>query len=45
MTNYARHKHHLRWFAAHYPTKVSCEISAPSLKDVLNKGRKGAKNA
>ena len=43
MTNYARHKHYLHWFAAHYHIKGSCEISALSLKDCLNKGRKGEK--
>ena len=43
MTNYARHKHHLHWIAAHYLTKGSCEISALSLTDLLNKGRKTAK--
>ena len=45
MTNYARHKHHLHLFAAHYLIKGSREISASSLKDFLNKGRKSAKNA
>ena len=43
MTNHACHKPHLHWFAAHYLTRASCEISASSLKDVLNKGRKSAK--
>ena len=45
MTNYACHKHHAHWFAAHYLTKASCKISASFLKDVLNKGRKSAKKA
>ena len=44
MTNYACHKDHLHCFAAHYLTKASCEMSASSLKDFLNKGRKSAKN-
>ena len=43
MTNYACQKHHLHLFAAHYLNKASCEISASSLKDFLNKGRKSAK--
>ena len=45
MPKYACHKHHLHWFAVHYLTKASCEITASSLKDVLSKGRKSAKNA
>ena len=45
MTNYACHKHNLHFFAAHYLTKTSCEISASFLKDFLSKGRKSAKNA
>ena len=45
MTNYAYHKHHLHCFAAYYLTRASCEISASSLKDFLNKGRKSAKKA
>ena len=45
MTNYACHKHYLQWFDAHYLTKASCEVSASSLGDFLNKGRKSAKNA
>ena len=45
MTNYASHIHHLQWFDAHYYTKASFEISASSLEDFLNKGRKSAKNA
>ena len=45
MTNYACHKHHSHWFAAHYLTKGFCEISVSSLKDFLNKGRKSEKNA
>ena len=45
MTNYARHKHHLHSFAAHYLTKGFPEISALSLRDFLSKGRKSAKNA
>ena len=44
MTNYACHKHHLQ-FDVHYLTKASCEISASSPKDYLNKGRKTVKNA
>ena len=45
MTNYTRHKHNLHLFVAHYLTKCSHEISASSLKYVLNRGRKSAKNA
>ena len=43
MTNYAFHKHHLHWFATHYLTKDSCEISASSLKDFLSKDGKSLK--
>ena len=45
MPNYAFHKHHLHLSGVHYLTKASCEISASSLKDFLNKGRKTAKNS
>ena len=44
MTNYARYKHHLHCFVAHYLTKGSRGISASSLKDFLKKGRKSEKN-
>ena len=45
MTNYACHIHHLQQVDAYYIIKASCEIAASSLKEFLNKGRKGAKNA
>ena len=40
MPNYACHKHHLHWFAAHHLTKASCEIAASSLKDFWAKVEK-----
>ena len=40
MPNYACHKHHLLSFAAHYLTKVICEISASYLNNFLSKCRK-----
>ena len=45
MTNYARHKHHIHGFAAHYLIKGSREFSASYLKDFLNRGKKNEKNA
>ena len=38
MPNSACYKHHLHWFAAHYLTKASFEISAPFVKEFLSKG-------
>ena len=45
MPNYACHKHLLYWLGADYLTKASCKISSSSLKDILSKGGKSAKNA
>ena len=43
--SYASYKYHLHWFGVHNLKKASCEVSAFSLIDFLNKGRKSAKNA
>ena len=40
MTNYAGNQQHVHGSGEHYLTKVSCEISASSLKDFWRKGEK-----
>ena len=45
MPNYACQKHYLYSIGTHYLRKVSCEISASCLNDVLSKGEKSEKNA
>ena len=43
MPNYACYKQCLHWLGVHYLNKVSCEISASSLKDFWAKVEKSEK--